>query len=239
VAALTTGWRLPVLAGFLTLLAVVTVYFTVFYEALRPASIHQFETEYPTLMIEEYETAGRSALARRDFAEAAELFRRAREVYERRRTAVPASRGRRLMQLHRQVELLVSRCPPLEQSLSNWATLDGEDLDRVFAAARGQAVFFDLEMLRWDGQYQYERRLGPNPQPLKLHELKLLNRLPLQNARQRVVFAARLAGLRRDAQDRFIVSFHPDSGVLVTDEEVAQGPSAGGGEPPRPCCLAG
>ena len=33
--------------------------------------------------------------------------------------------------------------------LRDWATLEAEDLDRVFAPTRGQAVFFDLDLRDW------------------------------------------------------------------------------------------
>jgi hypothetical protein len=216
------GWRLPALAGVLTLLAVVAVNVLLIYQLRETPSTQR--TLDAAGLIDQHEANGKAALARREIEEARREFANAKVVYERQRDAVPSSRGRRLHQLHREVELLALRLPkPFELALQRWKMLEPEELDRLFADARGTAVFFDLELLRdAAGQYHYERRLGPELPTLQLHELKLLNRLPLQNVRQRVVFGALLDGLRRDAQDRFVVSFNPDSGVLVTEEEVAR-----------------
>jgi hypothetical protein len=216
-----SGWRLPVIAGALTLLAVVVAYVLLFY-GLREQ--HSSPNRDAREQIDRLERDARGALEQRDFEGARQSLATAKGVYERERDAVPASRGRQLTQLHREVELLAWRLPkPFELALQRWKMLEPEELERVFADARGTAVFFDLELLRDGvGRYHYERRLGPELPTLELHELKLLNRLPLQNVRQRVVFGARLDGLRRDAQDRFVVSFDPDSGVLVTEEEVAR-----------------
>lgn len=215
------GWRLPILAGVLTLLAVIVVYVLLFAQLRGPTSALQGQDIAG--QIEAGLAAGREALAQREFTEAARTLHEARRLYEQQKELIPASRGRELVQLHRQVDLLASRLPrPFELTLQRWAMLEPEELEKVFADARGTSVFFDLEMQRdGAGRYQYERRLGPELPELELHELKLLNRLPLQNTRKRVVFGARLAGLRRDAQNRFIVSFDPDSAVLVTDPEVA------------------
>lgn len=216
-----SGWRLPALAGAVTLLAVVAVYVLVFYQLSDPASSRPLRETAE--QIDAHELSARAALSRGDIEEALQSLATARNVYERQREVVPASRGRRLVQLYREVDLLASRLPkPFELTLQRWKMLEPEELEKVFADARDTAVFFDLVLLRdGAGQYHYERRLGPELPTLELHELKLLNRLPLQNARERVVFGAKLAGLRRDAQDRFVVSFDPDSGVLVTEEDVA------------------
>lgn len=216
-----TIWRLPILAGSFTLLLVVAVYGVILVQ------FRDLPTPRTTLslteQIESNLVAGREALRQRDFTEAEKLLRAARNGYQQQRDAIPASQGRRLIQLHRQAELLASRLPDaFELMLQRWKMLEQNELEKVFADVRGKAVFFDLELRREAaGKYHYERRLGAELPTLELHDLKLLNRLPLQNASQRVVFGARLAGLRRDAQNRFVVSFDPESGVLVTDEEVA------------------
>jgi hypothetical protein len=207
----------------LTLLGVVAVYVPL----LRHLGDHTppRETETSETAIRSRRALGLEALERRDYADAAERLRDARNLYERDRTAIPVSEGRELVQMQRQVELLDAKLPkPLDQLLQEWSQLAPDHLDELFERkGRGKAVFFDLEMVRdGAGRYHYERRLGPELPTLELQNLELLNRLPLQNAQQRVVFGARLAGLQRDALNKFVVSFDAKSGVLVTDEVVAE-----------------
>lgn len=215
-------WRLPILAGVLTLIVVVAVYIPLLWHINQVVPTHREESA--EVVIQRRMAAGVEALAREDFAEAARELAQARTRHERQPDTLPASEARRLHQLVREADLMTKRLPrSLDQMLRDWSALADEDVEKLFGDARDRSVFFDLEIQRdGTGQYQYERRLGPALPSLELHELKLLNRLPLQNARQRVVFGARLSGWRRDALGKFIVSFDPDSGVLVTEESVAR-----------------
>jgi hypothetical protein len=51
---------------------------------------------------------------------------------------------------------------------------------------------------------------------LELHNQKLLDSLPLEEP-QRVIFAVRIADIRREDGGGFLARFDPDSAVLLTD----------------------
>jgi hypothetical protein len=56
---------------------------------------------------------------------------------------------------------------------------------------------------------------------LELADLKVLRQLPIDLKQERLIFGARLTAVRRDPMRRWTVSFQPDSGILITDPDVA------------------
>jgi hypothetical protein len=214
-------WRLPLLAALLTLAVVVMVYvalFSLFVQ--RPPAPESSGVE----TVHQRVDAGKQALAKQDFQAALAAFRAARDLHEQQPSALRASEARQLLQLVRQAEVLTNRLPePLERMLRRWDKLEGEELENVTAPHRNKFAVFDLEVMRdGTGQFHYSRRVGMELPQLGLGELKLIQRLPLLNHLRRLLFAARLAHVTRDAQDKLTVGLVPDSGVLLTEPEVAK-----------------
>jgi hypothetical protein len=210
-------------AAVVTLGLVLLVYLFLF-RALWPA------VPEPTLQeqLHQHLAAGRRFLGEDQLARAVEEFQAAVNLCGRYPQAIPEFRGRQLGHLARQVELLPDLLVEgLSPRLQEWSRLQEADVQRVFADYRGKAVIYDMDISRDPaGQYTYDRHLGPELPRLALHELPLLNRLPLAE-RQRVVFGARLAGLNRDPTrapedlKRWMVALEPESAVLITDADVA------------------
>jgi hypothetical protein len=215
-------WRLPLLAALLTLAVVVMVYVTLFLLFVqRPQSAETSGAE----AIQDHVRAGKLALADQDFPAALKAFQKARAGYDQQPPlARAASEGRRLQQLVRQAEVLANRLPePLERMLRRWDKLEGEELENVTVPYRNKFAVFDLEVMK-DGanQVRYRRLLGPEVPQLGLDGLVLIDRLASRNHFRRLLFAAQLAGVTRDPDDRLTVGLVPDSGVLITEQEVAR-----------------
>jgi hypothetical protein len=215
-------WRLPLLAALMTVALVVMVYVTLFLlfvqrpPAPEPSAADRIDTHVQD---------GRQALADQDFKAALVEFQAARAVYEQQPALEKsASEGRRLLQLLRQATVLANRLPePLERMLGRWDKLEGEELENVAAPYLDKFAVFDLDVVK-DGanQLRYSRNVGAELPQLRLGTVVLIDRLASRNAQQRFLFAARLAQVSRDPDDRLTVSFVPDSGVLVTDPDVAR-----------------
>jgi len=166
--------------------------------------------------------AARKALNEADFAKAAEDLAGVQATLIRQPDLLSAAETRKVHQMQRQAALVADwRRQPLERLLRNWAPLDDEDWERVVRGRLGQPVMFDVELrCEANGRYQVKfPRPGSEMIRLDLQNLKLLRRLPL-NDRQRVLFGARLADVRREAAGVFAVTLEPDSGVLLTDPAV-------------------
>ena len=89
---------------------------------------------------------------------------------------------------------------------------------------RNRAVLFD-DVVRRDaaGTHHlsvYEVRGPGEPARIDLGGLKVLESLPLERP-QRMLFGARLAAVTREPPGQWVISFEPDSGVLLTDEAAA------------------
>jgi hypothetical protein len=215
-------WRLPVLAALLTLAVVVMVYVTLYLLFVqRPPAPEASAAD----RIETHVHDGKQALVDLDFKAALAAFQAARAVYEQQPSqARSASEGRRLLQLLRQANVLANRVPkPLEQAPARWDKLEGEELEKVTAPYRDKFAVFDLEVIK-DGanEIRYRRRVGAELPQLRLGNVELIDHLASRNDFKRFLFAARLAQVGRDADDRLTVSFVPDSGVLITDPDVAR-----------------
>jgi hypothetical protein len=140
----------------------------------------------------------------------------------------PGSRGeaeqRRLLQTWREADLYDRLLPiPLEELLA--AALN-EPVQEQWEASfqrngAGRTVIFD-DIVRRDVHNRpilacYLVETGGARLRVALEDLDLFRHLPAEPAR-RVLFGARLASLRREA-DGWVVRFEPDSGVLLTDPD--------------------
>jgi hypothetical protein len=169
--------------------------------------------------------AGRQALADGNFQSAVQAFEIASAIRARHPAALPAEETRKLVQLHRQAALLADLLTEsLEEILRRLDGLPEREGQAIIARHyRGKAVAFHSQVRRdASGRYQIDYRLfdGRQEARLDLGNLKLLQRLPLHEPQQ-LVFGARLAAVRREAVGGWVVSFEPDSGVLLTDPGAA------------------
>jgi hypothetical protein len=211
-------WLIPAIAGAVALLVVIIVFVVVLRHALpsRPSTAARPNFR----QVEEQIVAGRLAFREGNFQLAAEQLGSALDtVVGHPEYFTPADR-RQWVQLHRQAAILADwPREPLDRILSTTIALNEDDWRVVAARYRGKAAVFDVE-LRRDAARQYHvnmtRPLAVARLRLELHNLKLLDSLPLE-APQRVLFAARLADVRREERNAFVVRFEPDSGVLLTD----------------------
>lgn len=131
-----------------------------------------------------------------------------------------------LQQLRRQTDLL-SRLldQPLEEIVRQaMQHRSDEEWREKFVHYRGRTVVFD-DVLRRDMQGRlalgfYVVRVEEATARVALEDLTLLRQLPLDPSR-RWLFGARLASCQREEGGNWVLRFEPDSGVLLTDENVA------------------
>jgi hypothetical protein len=163
--------------------------------------------------------AGRTALAGGDFARAVQELDAAGTIAAAHPQQFSVADRRQLLQLQRQAAILANWMrEPLDQALARAARLNDDEWLVVVERYRGKTVVFDLEIRRDPaGQYQVKpARPGTTRLRVEVQELKLLRSLPL-DAPQRVLFAARLAEVRRNGPESCTVQLDPTSGVLLTD----------------------
>src|SRR5262249_4262559 len=138
--------------------------------------------------------------------------------------ALTPDENRRLDQLRRQAQLLDNLLgAPLQDLLRQANSVQREDeWQRHFQREyRGKAVLFDdVVALGPDGRpalHFYEVRAGDEVARVAVEDLTLLSKLPLP---QRLLFGARLTSFARDEGGVWAIGLEPDSGVLMTDEDV-------------------
>jgi len=131
---------------------------------------------------------------------------------------------RRLAQLQRQAALLHDwPREPLEQILGRTARLNDDEWQAVTERYRGKATVFDVVVRRDASRQYWVKPMGPGgivTMNLDLQEMRLLAQLPL-DAPQRLLFAGRIAELRRTGPATCAVRLDPDSAVLLTDVTAA------------------
>jgi hypothetical protein len=168
---------------------------------------------------------GRSALAEGNFQSAAEELESARRSWTAHAEVLPASEGRELAQLQRQAALLADLLTEsLEDVLSRIRGLPEREGQSVFNRRyKGKAVLFYARVRRdAAGQYHLDYALteGDHPARLELADLRLLEKLPLEDG-PLLLFGARLAGVHREPAGSWVLGLEPDSGVLLTDRGAA------------------
>jgi hypothetical protein len=221
---LLSGWRLPAFAAVLSLLVVsgaVALLLNALSNPAREAS--------PREQIARQRQAAEGLLQEGRFADAARELDAAAAVRQRHPDALAESGARRLANLGREAHLradLIDR--PLGTVLRPWRDLPEAEVQKLVAGYRGKGVLLDLDLSRdAAGDYTCEPHQGPELPRLALRDLHLLSHLrPHLHDRCRVVFGARLAAVARgpkagnDSLRRWLVSFEPDSGVLITSADV-------------------
>jgi hypothetical protein len=170
--------------------------------------------------------SGRLALGGGNFQSAVEEFDSARAIWDRRRNQLTLTTGKELDQLHRQAALLADLLTDsLEEIGARIDSLEPRESEATFAKRyRGKSVIFYTTARRDPaGRITMHYRLagGRHQVRLELSDLKLLQRLPLQQP-QLLLFGVRLAGVRREPDGSLLISLDPDSGVLITDPGAAE-----------------
>ena len=218
-------WLGPAVAAGLTLAAVVTVFSLVIPALAPPATPASAGGDDVRRLI----AAGRAALSREDFRIAVTHFKDARRRYGARPDSLGAVEARELGRLERQAALVADLLSEsLDEILQRAAGTREEERQAQFNARyRDRAVIFDDVVARDAagrvGLTVFEVRAPGEPARVELNDLKLLRGLPLAEPR-RMLFGARLAGLGREERGGhglWVIRLDPDSGVLLTDEEVA------------------
>jgi DNA-directed RNA polymerase subunit RPC12/RpoP len=217
-------WVWPVVAGSLTLAIA---------SALMVLLLSHLQSQRPTLAttpawnsadVDGHLQAARRAIDGSDFKRAAEDLQAVQSMLRQQPELLPAVEARRLAHLERQVAL-VADWPrePLEQILTRVGKLNPREWEAVVRGYRGQAVLLDVVARRDPaGRYHVDNKhpAGEATLRLELQNLRVLQSLPLADP-QRLLLGARLAEIRREGAGSYLVQFEPDSGVLLTDADLA------------------
>jgi hypothetical protein len=169
---------------------------------------------------------GQQWLERGQFRQAADGLTAVNAAWKQQPALLSGDEGRTLEHLARQASAL--------------ADLSSESLEEILGHAAGsaelewladfphrylnKAILLDLELRAVGGKhYEHPYLLWAQgvPAHLDLDDLTLLGSLPL-DPRQRVVFLARLASVRREPGRGWVVRLQADSGVLLTDAGAAR-----------------
>jgi hypothetical protein len=217
-------WRMPLLAGLVTLAVVVSA-FALLLPLLtrqRPAA-----TDHSSVVdeIRKHQALAKRALAEGKYHQALKEIDAAKDLSDRTPNALDRDERNRLDQLQRQSDVLDRLLSVPLQEIVKEASIAPDDEWRTRFADRYQdrSVLFD-DLVRHDAADRpmlntYEVRLGNEKVRLAVDELTLLRRLPLDPPR-RLFFGARLAKVNRE-QGGWVIHFDPDSGVLFTDPDAA------------------
>ncbi len=217
-------WALPAAAGVAALVVMGALYLGLWPYLTRtppPASSPVSNTDF----IREQMAAGAEALAAGNYRVARGRLALAVQLYEQHRGLPPAEQ-RRLVQLHRQADLLAGllSLSPAEVLQQGLRVRDEEEWQAQFADHRGRAVIFD-DVVRRDAAGRpvlatCTVAAGGVQARLALEDVGLLKRLPLDTP-VRLLFGARLERCAREEGGVWVIHFQPDSGVLLTDPGAA------------------
>jgi hypothetical protein len=169
---------------------------------------------------------GEKHLARGAFRQAATELAAARSAWQRQPQLLTPETGQQLEQLCHQADLLADLCSQTLEEIVRHAdgTADAEWAFEFGQRYQGKAFCLDLEIRAEAGRHfahPYRLWAQDTPAHLDLDNLNLLYPLPL-NPAKRVVFLARLASVKREANRGWVVQFAPNSGVLLTDVGAAR-----------------
>jgi hypothetical protein len=164
--------------------------------------------------------AGLRALDEGNFDFAAQELEAAKTLRERLPGVLSPDDSRKLTVFHREAVLLADLLTePLEDVLRH---LDGQPDQAVQSTfsrryQRKGVVFYAKVRRDAAGRYEMDYRLFGARQEarLELADLKLFERLPLQDRRQ-LLFGVRLAGIQREPNGVWVLKLDPESGVLIT-----------------------
>lgn len=217
-------WVWPVVAGSLTLVIASALMVLLLSHLQSHRSTPATAPTWSAADVDARVQSARKAIGSGDFKKAAEDLEAARTMVRQQPDLLPAAETRRLAQLERQVAL-VADWPrePLEQMLARVGKLNPREWEAVVRGYRGQAVLLDVVARRDPvGRYHIESKqpAGEVTLHLGLQSLKVLQSLPLADP-QRLLLGARLVEIRREGAGSYLVQFEPDSGVLLTDADVA------------------
>jgi hypothetical protein len=212
------AWLMPALAAVATL-ALLAALFLV----LRPYLLRQgqpAEEANPRRLIE----SGKQALSRGAFQRADDDLRGALQLAQEKPAALSPLELREVRQLQQEANLLAGLLSQSLQEVLDQAMMievDDEWQSRFRKDFLDKTILFDTVALLDDRRRpevkfktiqsgEVEARLG-------LDQLDMLSHLSLGNQPRRVVFGARLAGFSREQGGRWVITFKPDSGILLTD----------------------
>jgi hypothetical protein len=181
--------------------------------------------------VRQHLSRGEKHLANGAFRQAIAELTAARRAWHNDPQLLTPAEGRHLEQLWRQASVLVDLSgATLEEILHHASTTAEAEWALEFAQRyQGKAFLFDLTIRSVAGKhFEHPYRLWVHQEParLDLDQLELLPALPLDPPR-RVLFAARLKSVRREADLGWVIQLVPDSGLLLTDAGAA-----------RMCCPA-
>jgi len=216
-------WRMPLLAGIITLVLVGAAFWALLPLLTRP----KHETPFSSGAADEIrqrQTSARQALAAGEYHQALKELDTAKDVSDRHPEALERDERNQLEQLYRQSDLLASLLSEPLQEIVKQASLANDDWQTRFEKLyRGQAVLFD-DQVHADGMGRaslltYEVRLGDEKVRLAIEDLRIFRTVSLDPP-PRVLFGARLAKVAHEAGG-WVIRFEPDSGVLFTDRDAA------------------
>jgi hypothetical protein len=219
---LASPWRRPLIAALLTVVLMAGA-LVVLFHMLRPrAAIPD--------SVADHKQAGEQALREGRMRRAVEEFDAAQHLVSQNPSSLPLAEARALRRLQRQAHLLADLLTePLGEILLHAARSQEDEWQAQFQQRykgpdKANAVVFAMEVRRdGAGGYTHDWHLhaGDEPARLEIGDLTLLRDLPLEQPRL-LLFGARLGKLAREQNGVWMVRFEPDSGVLLTDLEVAR-----------------
>lgn len=174
--------------------------------------------------LQQHRTAGAKAFGERDFRAAALEFGQARDCASKVPTLLSAVELRLLTQQQREAALLADW--PREHVgpiLFRAERLNEEEWRSFWLAKKGKSLTFHLKVRRDAAGHctiDYLQPQGDVPWRLELENLKLLERLPLDDPKE-LLLGGRLAEVQRD-RGTCIIKLEPDSGVLLTEPVSAE-----------------
>jgi hypothetical protein len=169
--------------------------------------------------------AGRLALTQGRFQKASDELRGAWQQAKDKPEGLSAAELRELTQLYRQADLLAGLLSQsLQEMLEQAQASEADEWQARFRKEyEGKSILFDTSA-RLDARDTPDLsfktvQVGEVQARLALDRIRLLSQLPLGFQARRLVFGARLSAFGREAGGRWVIEFHPDSGVLLTDPD--------------------
>jgi hypothetical protein len=217
-------WVGPAIAAVCSIVVVLAM-FVALWPVLFPRAEEAASPEGLHREVEARARAGRAALTEGKFRLALGELEDAIRLRDQDPGAFTPARNRELNQLHRQANLLAQLLTrPLEEILQQGLRVpDDEEWRAQFEDYQGKTVLFDDVLRREDGRpvlTGYEVRSEGETARIALEDLRLFEEVPLDPPR-RMLFGARLASCGREKGGVWVFRFAPDSGVLITDPDIA------------------